>query len=352
MNVLLLSKYGHLGASSRLRSYQFLPFLESRGINITVSPLLGDDYVARLYWSKTSVTVIISAYLKRITSLLLARRFDLIWFEKELLPWLPAWFELNFLPHRIPLVVDYDDAIFHNYDQNRLGIVRAFLGQKIDRIMKRADIVIVGNDYLSERAFSAGARRVEYLPTVIDMERYEVIPAVIQKPVTVGWIGTPWSLRYLSLIEPVMTQISSAGLARFVVVGANEKQIGNLPVEVRPWSEGTEVSEIQQFDIGIMPLPDEPFERGKCGYKLIQYMACGVPVVASPVGVNLTLVRDGVDGFHAAELANWHEALHRLCVDASLRHRMGASGRARVEVEYSLDVAAPRLEAMLRSVVA
>lgn len=352
MNVLLLSKYGHLGASSRLRSYQFIPFLESRGINVTVSPLLGDDYVTGLYWSKISLTAIISAYLKRITRMLLARRFDVIWFEKELLPWLPAWFEISFLSYRIPLVVDYDDAIFHNYDQHRLSVVRAFMGQKIDRLMKRADMVIVGNDYLAERASKAGAGRVEYMPTVVDIERYDVIPTVIQNPVTIGWIGTPWSMRYLSSIEPVMTQISSAGLARFVAVGADEKRIANLPVEVRPWSEGTEVSEIQQFDIGIMPLPDEPFARGKCGYKLIQYMACGVPVVASPVGVNASLVRDGVDGFHAVDLANWHEALHRLCVDASLRRRMGAAGRARVEAGYTLQVAGPRLEALLRSVVA
>ncbi len=352
MNVLLLSKYGQLGASSRLRSYQFLPFLESRGINFTVSPLLGDDYVAGLYWGKISLSSIIGAYLKRIACMLLARRFDIIWFEKELLPWLPAWFEIGLLPHRMPWVVDYDDAIFHRYDQHRLGFIRDLMGQKIDRVMKRADMVIVGNDYLADRAFKAGARCVEYLPTVVDIERYDVIPKAIQNPVTIGWIGTPWTMRYLSSIKPVITQISSAGLARFVAVGANENLSADLPVEVRPWREGTEVSEIQQFDIGIMPLPDEPFERGKCGYKLIQYMACGVPVVASPVGVNASLVRDGVDGFHAEDLASWHEALHCLCVDASLRRRMGAAGRARVEAGYTLQVAGPRLEALLRSIVA
>jgi len=124
-----------------------------------------------------------------------------------------------------------------------------------------------------------------------------------------------------------------------------------LPVEARSWSEASEVAEIQQFDIGIMPLPDEPFERGKCGYKLIQYMACGKPVVASPVGANTSIVRDGIEGFLASTDAEWMQLLGILCDDNALRQRMGAAGRVRVEAEYSLQVAAPHLERLLCSVV-
>lgn len=349
MNVLLLSKYGRLGASSRLRSYQYLPFLESRDIHVSIAPLLSDEYVSGLYWGKTSMPTICAAYLKRLLGMFRARRFDVIWVEKELLPWLPAWLERSLLPANVPLMVDYDDAIFHRYDQHRFGLVRKLMGRKIDVIMKRANLVIAGNDYLADRARKAGAGRIEYLPTVIDIARYEIVPAGNRVPVTIGWIGTPWSMRYLSLIGPVIVDICKSGSARFVAVGANAEAIGSLPIEVRPWSEDLEVSEIRQFDVGIMPLPNESFEHGKCGYKLIQYMACGLPVVASPIGVNTTIVRDGIEGFHANEIAHWHEALQRLCIDTDLRRRMGVAGRARVEAEFTLQLAGPRLEALLRS---
>jgi glycosyltransferase involved in cell wall biosynthesis len=120
-------------------------------------------------------------------------------------------------------------------------------------------------------------------------------------------------------------------------------------VEIVPWSEDTEVDCISRFDIGIMPVPDEPFEQGKCGYKLIQYMACGKPVVASPVGANRDIVHHGVNGFVATSEAEWMDSLMTLCRDPATRDRMGKAGRARVEAQYALDVAAPRLHAILIS---
>jgi len=139
---------------------------------------------------------------------------------------------------------------------------------------------------------------------------------------------------------------------RVVAIGPKPAHFQQLPIEVRPWSEGTEAAEIQQFDIGIMPLSDSLWERGKCGYKLIQYMACGKPVVASPVGVNTEIVRDGKNGFLASDSRSWLEALMRLTSDADLRRRMGHDGRVAVEERYCLDVAAPRVEAILRKAAA
>jgi glycosyltransferase involved in cell wall biosynthesis len=148
-----------------------------------------------------------------------------------------------------------------------------------------------------------------------------------------------------------LQEIADLRGVRVVAVGVKTAQVKGLPIEVRPWSEQSDVSDIQQFDIGIMPLPDELFERGKCGYTLIQYMACGKPVVASPVGVNSVIVRESVEGFLPIGLVRWSGAFHKLCDDPSLRQRLGAAGRRRVEAEYSLQVAAPRLEKLLRSVV-
>jgi glycosyltransferase involved in cell wall biosynthesis len=350
MKVLLLSRYGPLGASSRLRSYQYLPHLAAAGIEVTVAPLLGDDYVAALYGGGSRRGPALRGYLGRLSSLFGARHYDAIWVEYEALPWLPALFELALLPRGVPLLADYDDAVFHRYDRHRLGLVRALLGRKIDAVMARAAVVTAGNDYLAERARSAGAKRVELLPTVVDVGRYGVVPPRGAGPLTIGWIGSPATAGYLRQLLPALAPLAAAHGARLLAVGANPQQLAGLPVEVRPWTEAGEVAAIQEFDIGIMPLPDGPFERGKCGYKLIQYMACGKPVVASPVGVNQVIVRPGENGFLAAADAQWQEDLAALLQDAALRARLGAAGRATVEQGYSLQGAAPRLAALLRDI--
>ncbi|MBU1730693.1 glycosyltransferase family 4 protein [Patescibacteria group bacterium] len=350
MNILLLSRYGRLGASSRLRFYQYLPFLKLRGIEVTVAPLFGDDYVKGLYSGKVPIVSVLRSYITRLRVMLRVKRFDVVWLEKEMLPWLPGWLEFGLFPGGISLVVDYDDAVFHRYDQHQFSWVRALLGGKIDTVMRQADLVIVGNDYLGDRARQAGARQVEFLPTVVDVTRYAVVASALGGPVIIGWIGSPSTAKNLHLVAPVLQEIANSRGARVVAVGANTDQLYGLPIEVRPWSEQSEVSDIQQFDIGIMPLSDKPFERGKCGYKLIQYMACGKPVVASPVGANRVIIRKGVDGFLPGDLSQWGEVLRDLCDDPSLRKRLGTAGRKSVETQYSLQVTAPRLEELLRLV--
>lgn len=351
MRVLLLSRYDRLGASSRLRSFQYLPYLKSAGIDVTVAPLFGDDYVRGLYSGNISKIEVLKAYFARLQIILKAQQFNMVWLEYEMLPWLPSWIELDLLPKNIPLVVDYDDAVFHRYDQHRLGLVRKVLGPKIDAVMRRADVVVVGNEYLGERAKQAGAKRVELLPTVVDAGRYAVIEKEDTSPITIGWIGQPSTAKYLSQLMPALQKMISQYAVCVVAIGPKPSQFQHLPVEVRAWAEEIEVAEIQQFDIGIMPLTDSLWERGKCGYKLIQYMACGKPVVATPIGVNSVIVQQGVNGFLANTEAEWREALDILCQDAALRKRMGNEGRKMMEQHYSLQVAAPRLVGLLRSTV-
>ena len=351
MRILLLSRYGPLGASSRLRFFQFLPYLTSHGFEVTVAPLLGDDYVASLYHGKISILGVVRSYLVRIKWLWRARQFDLVWIEKEMLPWIPSWIELALLPSKMPVLVDYDDAIFHQYDQHRSSIVRWLLGNKVAEVVRRANLVVAGNDYLAEFARDAGAKQVELLPTVVDVSRYATYSTDSSFSITIGWIGSPNTARYLKLIAPALLHLVNTKNVRLIAVGANAEQLSDLPIEIRAWTEHGEVYEIQQFDIGIMPLPDEPFERGKCGYKLIQYMACGKPVVASPVGVNSEIVRDGVDGFLASSVDEWINAINTLCDDLLLRRSMGASGRLRVVDSYSLQAIVPLLDGLLRSAV-
>jgi glycosyltransferase involved in cell wall biosynthesis len=247
----------------------------------------------------------------------------------------------------VPYVVDYDDSIFHRYDRHPNVAVRALLSHKIDAVMSHAVLVVVGNNYVAERAERAGARRIECLPSVVDLDRYSLTRAADGNVVTVGWVGTPISAGYIERVRPALEAARRKLPLRFVFVGPGAVRLGALPAEVREWTEDTEVQEIQRFDIGIMPLPDNPITRGKSGYKLVQYFACGRPAVASPVGVNSTIVTDGVDGFLARDDEQWIDSLTRLSMDPLLRRSMGDAGRAKVAMHYSVQVTAPRLAEMM-----
>lgn len=353
MRVLVLPRYTRLGASSRMRFLQYLPHLESRGLQVTVSPFFRDQYQERFQKDgHKSALEVLRGYVRRTAALLTETRFDLLWIEKDALPWLPAAIEMRFLLGGTPYVLDYDDAVFHQYDMHRNALVRRLLGRKHEKIMRGAALVVAGNRYIGEHARRAGARSVEIIPTVVDMVRYSAnLPRAMScspAQVVVGWIGQRHNAHYLSLLGGAVKRLFNEGGTKFVVVGAGDG-VRHLPFEAFAWSETTEIEHISNFDIGIMPLPDEPFERGKCGYKLIQYMACSKPVIASPVGVNREIVEHGVNGYLAETPEEWEHALRLLAQDSDLRERMGAAGRSKVEAMYSLQAALPRLAELLRT---
>lgn len=351
MRILLLSRYSRMGASSRLRTLQFVPWLEQAGIEVVHRPLLDDAYLERLYGSGSgwSMTVI-GAYGRRIFELLQARRFDLAWVETEAFPWLPFDVERLLSLFRVPYVVDYGDAGFHRYDTHRHSAVRRMLGDKIDRVMRHAALVVCGNDYIAERARLAGAKRVEILPTCVDLARYAMPSGGSEVPTipTIGWIGTPYTARYLAGVKPVIERLAHLRAFRMLTVGSEFPDLQCRNQVARTWTEESETAHLQHMDIGIMPLIDAPWERGKCGYKLIQYMACGKPVVASPVGVNRRIVAHGENGFLAETEEEWFAVLNRLLDDPDLRARMGQAGRRRVEDSYDVGVVFPRLLGWLR----
>ncbi len=353
MRILLLSRYGDLGASSRVRFYQYVPYLETHGIQIQIAPLLDNDYIRNLYTGKrTPLLSILAAYAGRITQLTRSHSFDLLWIEKELFPWLPALAENFLYKLNIPYIVDYDDAVFHRYDMHSNPLIRTLLGKNIAAVMRHAAIVTAGNDYLAEYAHQAGARQIEYLPSVVDIEHYRVE----EKKSTnfrIGWIGSPVTAPFLGLIRGALEVASKKIDARLVLVGAGRQDpLPGLEKELLPWNEESQVASIQSFDVGIMPLPDTPFERGKCGYKLIQYMACGLPVIASPVGVNTRIIDQEKTGFLASSDQEWADSILALSKDPGLRSRLGNAGRQKVEREYSLQVTAPRLLNILRAAAA
>lgn len=349
--ILLLTKYTRNGASSRYRTFQYLPELELAGNKCRVIPLFDEAYLEHRYWAgRGRVRDFLRALLGRLYALAKVWRFDLVVIEYELIPYFPSLLERWFGWLGVPYVVDYDDALFHQYDQHKSWWVRRLLGKKIARVMRGARLVTVGNEYLADYARRAGANHVEVIPTVIDLEHYPEPIAV--KPqctgFTIGWIGTPATAKYLWGVAPALVEFCAGGKGQLKLIGSGSFDLAGVSVEVIPWDESTEVDHLKKLDVGIMPLPDQPWERGKCGFKLIQYMACGLPVVASPVGLNSEIVDHGVSGFLAETEEEWVQALNRLRDDPGLRRRMGQAGRKKAEERYSLQVTGPRLAELFK----
>lgn len=348
LSVVFLTKYGRNGASSRYRYLQYLPKLETAGINCAVCSLLEDSYLQKRYErGYGSMRDFVGAFCRRLGTLLQAHRYHLLWIEYELFPYCPAIFETILARFGISYVVDYDDAIFHQYDRHKNWFVRRMLGEKISRVMRNATLVIAGNEYLADYARKAGSKQVEIIPTVVDITRYPLKTTVESSMFTIGWIGSPSTSKYLKEIAPALAEICRNGQAQVTLIGSGQIDLPGVPVTILPWSETTEVENLQRFDVGIMPLSDSPWERGKCGFKLIQYMACGLPVIASPVGVNSQIVEEGVNGFLATTTQEWVRAFNMLRDSYHLRKQMGQEGRKKVESQYCLEVTAPKLVSLL-----
>lgn len=353
MNILLLSRYTRMGASSRLRTMQYLPALMSEGFKIQVVPFFDDDYLNALYSGQMARGSKIGYVYRRIRHIRAHSKSDLIWLEYEALPWIPWLVEHSILPRGVPIVSDYDDAVFHRYDENRRGTIRSILGNKIGHVMAASTLVMAGNKYIANYAKRFEAPRIETVPTVVDLKSYIINPkATNTNDMRVGWIGTPETWQAFGKpIHRVLDQLLAKHRVMFRAVGAGMQATTSGTLEILPWTEETEVPLIKSLDIGIMPLTDTPWARGKSGYKLIQYMACGLPVIASPVGVNAEIVEHGVNGFLVSNEKEWADALTTLLADPDLRSNMGQAGRRKVENHFSLQVWEPKLVQLLRDAV-
>jgi glycosyltransferase involved in cell wall biosynthesis len=351
MRVTAFTRYSRQAASTRQRLLQYLPLFREAGIEVVHHALLDDDYVRGLATGEAYPNAkIIGAYLDRLGQMLASRKSDLIWVYVELLPYMPALFE-RMVGGGAPVIYDMDDAFFHRYDDNPNPLVRTLIGGKLGKLLSRAAACTCGNDYLRDYAAQYCANSI-VVPTVVDTGHYRPVEREPRRPIVIGWIGSPTTWPNVWPVLPLLKSLCAGGDVSFHAVGAGTAAAADqFPgLELVEWSEATEVADVQGFDIGIMPLIDSPFERGKSGYKLIQYMACGLPVVASPVGVNRAIVADGVNGFLASSEEEWRTSLTRLIADAGLRRQMGIEGRTRVERSYSLSSQAPRLIELFHSV--
>ena len=364
IRVLALSPIPEEGAGCRFRIAQFIPYLESVGFQVTLSSLFTPEFFRLVYkpgrYVRKAFTFAVLT-LKRLGSLRDMSQFDVIFIYREMFPIGPAIVErLIANRHRPPVVFDFDDAIFLPSVSDANRVIAAFKRpQKVASIIRSSDHVITGNEYLSEyaRRFNAA---VTTIPTSVDTERF--VPsrnvsgngggrAEPDEPI-VGWIGSPTTGAYIRSLSNVLRRVRERHRFVLRVSGAGEQfTIPGVTIRHEPWALDREVQLFNTCDVGVYPLADDEWSKGKCGFKAIEFMACGVPVVAAAVGVNREIVQDGRNGFLAAGEDEWVDKLGRLLSDPDLRRRFAAAGRRTVEERYSVHVNAPKLAATLRTVV-
>jgi glycosyltransferase involved in cell wall biosynthesis len=335
---------------------QYIPYLREAGFDVTVSSFYTPEFFRLVYrhGHHTRKALSFAGFtVRRVRELLTLGRYDLVFLYREAVPLGPPIIESLIARRGIPIVYDFDDAIFlpNVSEANRAFGFLKHPG-RVARIAERSTHVTVGNEFLAAFARRHNAR-VSVIPTAVDTSRFA--PGARRPegglPV-VGWIGSPTTFPYLQGIAGVLRTVAQRHPFVLRVSGAGRPvAFDGLQVEDVPWSLTDEVRLFNTCDIGVYPLTDDDWSRGKCGFKAIQCMACGVPVVASAVGVNREIIEDGVNSFLASTSGEWVEKLERLLSDRGLRERMAVLGRRTIEERYSLNVTAPRLAAVLASVV-
>lgn len=245
-----------------------------------------------------------------------------------------------FARFRHGFVYDVDDAVFYRDPFGGRGYRSMARALAFTRTCRAARLVIAGNEFLAERA-RRYTPRVAVIPTPVDTARIRPGARGEKDELTIGWIGSRGTLGYLEKIAPVLVRLGGRFRnVKLKIVSDKFIAPSGLKVEKIPWSEDGEARELASLDIGLMPLDDHPFSRGKCAFKILQYMAAGIPAVVSPVGMNATVVRDGINGFHASNDDEWFEKVALLIEDAGLRTRLGTEGRRIAEREYDTRVLA------------
>lgn len=323
----IYTRYSSLGASSRLRYLRYAELLAGRKFAVGTHALLPDGYLERLYSGRSANIMAACAVLKRLGALPRAEKN--LWIEYELLPRFPFGVEKSFLRDR-RYVLNFDDALYVNYRGRR------FLDGKYERLAAASSGVMVANDVLWEH-FSRFNPRTVKIPTAVDTE--SLTPSDDKFPrFTVAWIGTPVTFAaHLAPFLPTLDAIRKRVEFELLAIGGAERAEVNFDwLRIVPWSESAECGMLPKCHVGIMPLPEhDEFASGKSAYKLLQYLAAGIPCVASPVGENRVAVRPGVTGFLASSAGEWEEALRTLAADTACAGRLSANARCESE-KYSV----------------
>jgi glycosyltransferase involved in cell wall biosynthesis len=340
--------------SQRYRIEQWQPVLASAGIDVELWPFLELEELELLYSPRhwpDKARMISRATARRLGMMNRLERFDVVMIHRAACLAGPALVE-RLISRRKPIVFDFDDAIYllDTTAQNRLFGWLKFPG-KTAALCRMSRHVVTGNDQLARYA-RRYSREVTVVPSSIDTERYTPIERPREnRRMVVGWTGSATSQAHLEAFAPILRRIVERHRVEVRVVSARPPKLGEVPFTWKRWSAAREVEDLREFDIGIVPLPDDEWTRGKSAFKALQCMGVGVPVVCSGVSANLELIRHDENGLLASTPDEWDETIGCLIVDASLRERIGMAGRRTVEQRYSMQRSALSLGQVLRAAV-
>ncbi len=337
----------------RFRIEQWAPVLAAGGVELTYAPFETDELKAVLH-TGGSVAAKIGAVSKnmrrRSRELDDIKDFDLVYLFREAAILGPPWFERKIAKAGVPIVFDLDDAIFVSYKSPSNGYLSYLkFPTKTAEICSLSAHIMPGNEYLRDYC-SKYNQNLTIIPTTIDTDKYTVIERPDPETVTIGWSGSFSTVQHLDTIRDVLQELARTENFRLRVIGTPSYKIPGVDTEAMQWRSSTELDDLRAIDIGLMPLPDEDWSRGKCGLKALQYMALGIPTICSPVGVNSTIIKDGENGFLADGTAEWVEKLKLMLHSPGVRRNIGMAGRKTVEDEYSAKVIAPKVLEIFRSV--
>lgn len=336
----------------RFRIEQWEPILREGGVKITYAPFETDELRSVLHSGgnvAAKVGGIVKSMKRRRDELDSLQEYDLIYLFREAALLGPPWFERKLARSGVPVVFDFDDAIFFSYKSPSNGYLSYLkFPAKAAEICRLATHVMAGNQFLADYALAEN-KNVTIIPTTIDTDKYQVIEKTDNERLIIGWSGSFSTIQHLDTIREVLQELGKTEDFILRVIGTPSYDLPGVNVEAIPWRSETEIDDLAAIDIGLMPLPDDNWSKGKCGLKALQYMALGIPAICSPVGVNSTIITDGENGFLAGDASEWIDKTKRLIHSRDLRVGLGRAGRRTVENDYSAKAVAPRVLEVFRS---
>ena len=357
IRVLFLTRYPVEGASSRYRVFQYLPHLEKLGVEADVQSFMDTPmYLLSLGPGRTGAKILstLRATLRRLWKLRQWRRYDVIYLQRELLPFGRPVVERWLKRRGAVLLFDYDDALFIKKPSRYNWIATALRsGNKTRDLFKLVHCVVAGNDWLRDAAIEAGAESAVTLEVAEDTARIPMhAPHTNSTPVTIGWLGSPSTVKYLRSIEPSLRAVATAyPNVKWEIMGGGNFSMPGMEWTNVNWSLQSELDALSRYDIGLMPLPDEEWAKGKSGGKARTYMAAGVVPVVSAIGYNKQLIDHGRTGFLCVECHDWTDTLTRLISNSKLRQEVAEAARAEVETRFSPALKAAEMVQIIRNVL-
>jgi len=342
--------------SQRFRIEQWIPYLENEGISVDLLPFADNGLLDLLHKPGRRTAKVLAnttRFLRRCAEVVRTRGYDVVMIHRAVCIAGPALLERFIALSGKPVVYDFDDAIFklHTSDANRRFGWLKFPG-KTSTICRISDHIVVGNSWLADYARQFN-HQVTVIPSSIDTNHYRPIPKnKTNGPLIVGWTGTSTSQTHLEMFAPLLRELKQQRQVELRVISNREPVLPGVDYVWHRWSAETEASDLSFFDIGIMPMPDDEWARGKCAMKALQYMAMAIPTVCSAIGANCEVIQHGKNGLLALSSKEWINALQSLIDDADLRNRLGAMGRRTVEEKYSMQECAHLFGQVVRNLVA